>query len=85
MEKEAGMSFDNIKKMMEPGNMARMVRSFIIMGSKELVETGLKSSDLVAEGAEYLAVSYFAGTKFGFRLRSTRSSPRSWSSCSSRA
>lgn len=55
---EKGMNMENLQKMMDPQNLVRMVRTFIMMGSKELVETAIKGADLTAEGPEYLAVSY---------------------------
>lgn len=43
-------SMENLKKMIEPQNMVRMLPLWIAVGSKEIVEQSLEKANLVVEG-----------------------------------
>ena len=54
------LNLEKMQQMMHPKNIAGTIRTFIGLGSKEVVEQFIEQADLAADGPEFLTVSYFS-------------------------
>lgn len=51
------LNLEKMQQMLNPKNIGNTIRTFIGLGSKDVVEQFLEQADLTADGAEFLAVS----------------------------
>ena len=57
MDAKGNMNMNQFQKMMDPRNLPHTIRSFIALGSKDIIEQFLDKADLASDGLDYLAVS----------------------------